>query len=118
MSPMPAQQPIPTSVTEHEKHIDGVILSFLLADDAQRPWSEVEVAREIEDPIAAADSLKRLAEAVSFIASTASCSPPAPPRSRRKSRSRRPLERCVRMRRGAPGTPDAVSSATMRLWPI
>lgn len=58
---MPAQQPIPTSVTEQEKHIDGVILSFLLADDAQRPWSEDEVAREIEDPIAASDSLKRLA---------------------------------------------------------
>jgi hypothetical protein len=58
---MPAQQPIPMSVTEQEKHTDGVILSFLLADDAQRPWSEEEVAREIEDPIAASDSLKRLA---------------------------------------------------------
>lgn len=58
---MPAQQPIPMSEIEREKHTDGVILSVLLAGDAQRPWSEDEVAREIEDPIAAADSLKRLA---------------------------------------------------------
>lgn len=54
-------QPIPMSAIEQEKHTDGVILSFLLAGDAQRPWSEDEVAREIDDPIAAADSLKRLA---------------------------------------------------------
>jgi hypothetical protein len=58
---MPAQQPIPMDQIEHEKHTDGVILSFLLAEDAQRPWSEEEVAREIDDPIAAADGLKRLA---------------------------------------------------------
>lgn len=58
---MPAQQPILMSEIEQEKHIDGVILSVLLAGDAQRPWSEDEIAREIEDPVAAADSLKRLA---------------------------------------------------------
>ncbi len=54
-------QPIPMSEIEREKHTDGVILSFLLADDAQRPWSEEEVAREIEDRAAASDGLKRLA---------------------------------------------------------
>ncbi|MGA8353844.1 MAG: hypothetical protein WB698_06730 [Solirubrobacteraceae bacterium] len=46
---------------EREVHTDGVILSVLLADDAQRPWSEEEVAREIEDRVAASDGLKRLA---------------------------------------------------------
>jgi hypothetical protein len=49
------------SEDEREVHIDGVILAVLLASDAQRPWSEDEVAREIEDPIAASDGLKRLA---------------------------------------------------------
>lgn len=58
---MPAQQPIPMSEVEREVHTDGVILSVLLADDAQRPWSEEEVAREIEDRVAASDGLKRLA---------------------------------------------------------
>jgi hypothetical protein len=58
---MPASQPIPMSQIEQEKHTDGVILSVLLAGDAQRPWSEDEVAREIEDPVAAADGLRRLA---------------------------------------------------------
>jgi hypothetical protein len=54
-------QPIPMSEAEREMHTDGVILSVLLADDAQRPWSEDEVAREIEDRAAASDGLKRLA---------------------------------------------------------
>ncbi len=59
---MPAQQPIPPmNEVEREVHTDGVILSVLLADDAQRPWSEEEVAREIEDRVAASDGLKRLA---------------------------------------------------------
>ena len=58
---MQAQNIPPMSEDEREVHIDGVILTVLLASDAQRPWSEEEVAREIEDPIAAADGLKRLA---------------------------------------------------------
>jgi hypothetical protein len=58
---MQAQNIPPMSQIEQERHTDGVILSFLLAGDAQRPWSEEEVAREIEDPVAAADGLRRLA---------------------------------------------------------
>jgi hypothetical protein len=58
---MQAQNIPPMSEVEREVHTDGVILSVLLAGDAQRPWSEEEVAREIEDRVAASDSLKRLA---------------------------------------------------------
>ncbi len=58
---MQAQNIPPMNEVEREMHTDGVILSVLLADDAQRPWSEEEVAREIEDRVAASDGLKRLA---------------------------------------------------------
>jgi hypothetical protein len=55
------QQPIPPmSETEKEDHMDGVILEFLLDDDAQRPWTEDEVSRVVEHSTAACDSLGRL----------------------------------------------------------
>lgn len=51
------------SEEEKEEHTDGVVLEFLLDDDAQRPWTEEEVALMVEDPAAASDSLGRLARA-------------------------------------------------------
>ena len=60
---MPTPQPIPMSVAEQDAHTDAAILEVLLDDDAQRPWSEDEVALVLEDPIAASDGLGRLARA-------------------------------------------------------
>lgn len=51
------------SEQEKEDHIDGVILEFLLDDDAQRPWTEEEVSRMVEDATAAADGIGRLSRA-------------------------------------------------------
>jgi hypothetical protein len=50
------------SSTESEAHafLDRAILGLLLDDDKQRPWSEVEIAREISTPGHVPASLKRL----------------------------------------------------------
>lgn len=50
------------SSTESEAHafIDRAILGLLLDDDKQRPWSEIEIAREITAPGHVPASLKRL----------------------------------------------------------
>ncbi len=50
------------SSTESEAHAftDRAILGLLLDDDKQRPWSEVEIAREITAPGHVPASLKRL----------------------------------------------------------
>lgn len=56
-SSMPAPQTTPAIPDDR---IDTAILEVLLDDDVQRPWSVDEVARELEDPIAAADGLDRL----------------------------------------------------------
>lgn len=40
---------------------DAAILEVLLDDQVQRPWSADEIARELDDHIAAADGLDRLA---------------------------------------------------------
>jgi hypothetical protein len=53
-------QPIPMSEAEKQDHTDGVILSLLLDDDSQRPWTVQEVGRELGDPEDAADGLRRL----------------------------------------------------------
>ena len=45
------------------EQVDAAILGLLLEPDSQRPWSVDEVAREIGDELAAADSLARLAGA-------------------------------------------------------
>lgn len=52
----------PTPV-EQDDRIDGLVLAMLLDHDAQRPWSESEVGREVGDPLAAEDCLGRLAGA-------------------------------------------------------
>ena len=48
------------SPAEEAAQTDHTILSLLLRDDAQRPWTEDEVAREIGDPLATTDGLSRL----------------------------------------------------------
>jgi hypothetical protein len=52
----------PTSV-EQDDRIDGSILAMLLDDDAQRPWTDDEVAREVGHANATLDSLGRLVAA-------------------------------------------------------
>jgi hypothetical protein len=51
-------EPSPSPV-EDEDRIDSAVLALLL-DDHARPWSDDEVAREVGDAIAVADSLARL----------------------------------------------------------
>ncbi|HEV7942543.1 MAG TPA: hypothetical protein VGP17_07055 [Solirubrobacteraceae bacterium] len=51
------------SVAEQDAQTDTTILEVLLDDDAQRPWTENEVALVLNDPIAASDGLGRLARA-------------------------------------------------------
>jgi hypothetical protein len=46
-----------------DDQIDAAILEVLLDDQVQRPWAVDEISRELEDPIAAADGLDRLARA-------------------------------------------------------
>lgn len=46
-----------------EARTDAAILSLLLDADAQRPWAEEEVAREVGEPLAVTDSLARLSAA-------------------------------------------------------
>lgn len=53
-------QPTPMSVAEQDAQTDSAILEVLLDDDAQRPWSEHEIALVLDDPIAASDGLGRL----------------------------------------------------------
>ncbi|MGA8352967.1 MAG: hypothetical protein WB698_02215 [Solirubrobacteraceae bacterium] len=48
---------------EKDADVDGAVLDALLGRDAQRPWSVDEIARVIRDPVAASDSLARLARA-------------------------------------------------------
>lgn len=60
---MPATQPIPTSEPQRQADTDAAILEALLDEEAQRPWSVDEIARVLEDPIAASDGLGRLARA-------------------------------------------------------
>jgi hypothetical protein len=45
---------------EADDRIDSAIMGLLLDDQSQRPWSEDELAREIGNDIATADSLSRL----------------------------------------------------------
>ena len=42
------------------ERVDSAILGLLLDPDSQRPWSVLEVAREIGDEAATADALARL----------------------------------------------------------
>lgn len=52
-----------STVAESEDRFDSAILGLLLRDDAQRPWAEDEIAREIGGPegrIHVLDSLRRL----------------------------------------------------------
>jgi len=46
---MPTPQPIPMSVAEQDAQTDAAILEVLLDDDAQRPWTEHEVALVLDD---------------------------------------------------------------------
>jgi predicted transcriptional regulator len=48
------------TVAEDEERADFAVLHLLTDDDAQRPWTVDEVAREIGDRIEAEDSLARL----------------------------------------------------------
>lgn len=52
----------PTPV-EQDDRIDGVVLSMLLDDDAQRPWTDEEVARQLGGDPSTVDCLGRLAGA-------------------------------------------------------
>lgn len=56
-------EPTGKSVGQRDADVDGDVLDALLAQDAQRPWSEQEIARMVGDPVLAADSLGRLARA-------------------------------------------------------
>jgi hypothetical protein len=50
-----------TSTPTHDDAVtDGTIMAMLLADDAQRPWTFAEIAREMGDEIGTTDSLNRL----------------------------------------------------------
>jgi hypothetical protein len=40
--------------------VDGMVMAMMLADDAQRPWTPDEIAREYGDEVAVTDSLRRL----------------------------------------------------------
>lgn len=51
------------SPAEREEHIDMLILEMLLDNDAQRPWTVDEIARELDIPEEAPDSIGRLARA-------------------------------------------------------
>jgi hypothetical protein len=53
-------QPTPA---EQDDQIDGLVLSMLCDDDAQRPWTVAEIAREIDGPLSAADAVARLIRA-------------------------------------------------------
>lgn len=55
---MSAQKATPAM---EEARMDAAVLEVLLDEDTQRPWSVDEIAREVEDPIAAADCVDRLA---------------------------------------------------------
>jgi hypothetical protein len=48
------------SPAEQEQNTDGAILLWLILDDAQRPWSVDEIARELGDHGDAVDALARL----------------------------------------------------------
>jgi hypothetical protein len=56
---MSDSNPSPTPA-EREQEADGVILSWLTEDDAQRPWSVDEIVREYGEPNNANDALSRL----------------------------------------------------------
>jgi predicted transcriptional regulator len=45
---------------EADDRTDSAVMGLLLDDESQRPWSEDELAREIGDDLATADSLSRL----------------------------------------------------------
>jgi hypothetical protein len=45
---------------EEEISADAAILTLLLDDDHQHPWTDEEVARDIGDDITATDALARL----------------------------------------------------------
>jgi hypothetical protein len=50
-----------TSTPTHDDAVtDGAIMTMLLADDGQRPWTFAEIAREMGDEIGTTDSLNRL----------------------------------------------------------
>ena len=51
----------PERPAEREEHTDAVILEMLLDKNAQRPWTVAEIARELDIPEEAADSVGRLA---------------------------------------------------------
>lgn len=51
------------SPAEREQHTDALILEMLLGNDAQRPWTVDEIARELDLPEEASDSIGRLARA-------------------------------------------------------
>jgi hypothetical protein len=49
-----------TSTPSHDDAVtDGMVMAMLLADDAQRPWTPDEIAREYGDHLAITDSLQR-----------------------------------------------------------
>ena len=49
-----------SSLAVEEARRDHAVLGVLLGEDAQRPWTVDEVAREIGDELATTDSLARL----------------------------------------------------------
>jgi hypothetical protein len=48
------------SLADEDRKIDTGILGLLLGPDRQRPWALTEVECEIGDPVATADSVRRL----------------------------------------------------------
>jgi hypothetical protein len=55
---MPDQRTL--SVAEADRMIDSGILGLLIRPDHRRLWSQDEIERDINDPVAVADSLHRL----------------------------------------------------------
>jgi hypothetical protein len=49
-----------SSPAEDDARVEGAILGLLTDHEAQRPWSEDEVAREIGDPLDTTDAIRRL----------------------------------------------------------
>ena len=47
-------------IAQQEDRADAEVLAMLVAEDAQRPWSLDEVARELGNPVRATDALNRL----------------------------------------------------------
>ena len=53
-------QPNLGEVAGLEARMDAAVLALMLDDDAQRPWADTEVCREVGDDVGASDALDRL----------------------------------------------------------